>query len=239
MQFPVARTIGFGLVCVAGAIAHADVVAYDSTRPSLFGIEVINDYGTRFEPNSRVEVLGGGENDAQTGDIVTLAGSGRMVTQFETRFARSLPFSTVKSLTATLTLYSLVGETPDQVIWSGQLTGAFTTSGATKESISLTYAPNVLVPDTFAFAIAIDDITNEPSSAVGIRFSQSAPTVGTSPEFVLMQDSASLAWREEDPFVHNLEAKIWTVPGPGAAGLIGLGGAAMLRRRRGRSPFAR
>ncbi len=221
-------TVAAGLV---GAAAQAEVVAYDSTRPSLFGIEVINDYGTRYEPNSRVETPGGVESDAQTCDIVTLAGSGRMVTQFETRFARILAFSTVKSLTATLTLYSLVGETPDQVIWSGQLSGAFTASGATKESISLNYTPNVVVPDTFAFAIAIDNFTNEANSAVGIRYSISAPTVGTSPDFVLLQDSASLAWRHEDASVHNLEAKIWTVPGPGAAGLVGLGGAAMLRRR--------
>ncbi len=230
MQFPVARMVGFGVVCAVGASAQADVVAYDSTLPQSNGWTVLNNKLSHYEPNSRIEVAGGDENDAQAGDIVTLAGTGRQVTQFQTRFHREAVANAAMPFTATLTLYTVQNDVPDQVIWSGQMSGLFPRTGSQNENADLFYSPNVLVPDTFAFAVAIDDCPNVWYS-FGPRISFVAPTVGSSPDFTLLQDSTTLSWYHNDANIFSYEAKVWTVPGPGAAGLVGLGGAAMLRRR--------
>ncbi len=219
---------------VASAVSQADVIAYDSTRPAAEGWLLINDSGSKFEPNSRIESAADGfENDAQAADIVSLAGTGRFVTQFQARFYRffASPGSEM-SVTATLTLYSLASGLPDQEIWSGQLTGAFSSaSGTDRQVLDLLYTPGVTVPDTFAFAIAIDDCTNSGQS-MGPRWTATAPSIGTSPDYVLLQNSTTLDWYQEVASVHHLEAKIWTVPGPAGLLCTLAAGLPILRRRR-------
>ncbi len=223
---------GLAMTCLGVGTARADVVAFDSTLASVNGWELIADIGAHYESSSRVEVAGGFEGDGQVGDIVTLAGAGRTVTQFQTRFFRNNPAgSGGLTFKTTLTLYTLSGGLPDQVIWSGQLTGSFPTSGFGTDKLDFNYAPNVDVPETFGYGISIDDIPDVGYS-FGPRWTHAAATVGSSPNYALLQDSASLAWRQEDPVVYNLEAKVWTIPAPASVGIGFVGGALAMRRRR-------
>ncbi len=223
---------GVGLLA-AGTGTRADVVAYDSTQNPNDGW-MLNDFSAaRFEPNSGVEIAGGVENDAQAADIITLAGSGRFITRFDTRFFRSYSSgSTVLTFTATLTLYTVVGDVPDQVIWAGQGSGAFPTTGSITEKAQtgVSFVPNILVPDTFAFAIAIDDRTDSRYS-MGPRWATANPTVGSSPDFLLLQDSATLNWYQELPVAPHLDAKVWTIPPPATPILLGIAAAGRSRRR--------
>lgn len=223
----------FAVVSAAGlGLARADVVAFDSTSTLIDGWEQLTDLGARYESNSLVEIAGGLENDGRTGDVITLAGSGRTITQFQTRYFRNVaPSSSVLTFKTTLTLYTLSAGMPDQVIWSGQMTGTFPTSGFGTDKLDLNFAPNIDVPETFGFGISIDDIPNVGYGS-GPRFTFATPTVGSSPSTILVQDSTSLAWRTEDPHFHNIEAKVWTIPGPGGLGLGVAGGLVALRRRR-------
>ncbi len=230
MQFPVARMAGFGVACVVGANAQADILAYDTyANTGLIGFEIIN--GGILEPNSRIEVYPQGEHDAQVADIVSLAGPGRHVTALETRLRR-IAGNYEMSVTATLTLYTVVNDVPDAIFWSGQTTGVFPRTGSSSNRLPLMFNPGIDVPDTFAISVAIDSFDHD-NQGFGPEISGAVPAVGTSPNFVLLQDSFTLQWYQEEPNVFNLQTRIWTVPGPGAAVLIGLGGAAMLRRRRG------
>ena len=223
-----------GVFALLATSARADILAYNSTRSNPDGIVFINDFGSGYESNSRIETTPGGiESDAQTGDIATLAGSGRTVTMLEARFFRFANHITrAMSVTATCTLYSIAGNLPDQVLWSGQAVGSFSVAvNADHQVLDLFFSPNVDVPGTFAFAIAIDNFTDD-RDPMGPRYTNSAPVVGSSPDYIVYQDSATSKWYQGDSFSRNLEAKVWTIPGNGSMYLAGLACVRLCRRRR-------
>ena len=94
----------------------------------------------------------------------------------------------------------------------------------------MTFAPNVTVPDSIAFSIALSNIASG-GREHGIA-TQSTAGIGFSPTTVLFQETGSGSWDTFGlgPAFRNVQALVVAVPAPGSA--VGFVLACCWRRRR-------
>jgi hypothetical protein len=215
------------LVSTSGA--HATVV-YNSRTTSPNGIFIINEVDESSSFNERPNGVGEQrEFDCRVGDVITLAGTDRFVTEFTTRLWSFAPASPITT-DVELTLYQNASNLPGAVIWSGTLTG-ISVAGTTP--IDVTFNPNVVVPDTLCFGIAFPSLTT--SRAFG-PLASGFVLVGSSPLYTVRQDTATQAWRQDPlgtPFFH-VDARVTAVPSPGMGAVAALVLPAVVSRRRRR-----
>jgi hypothetical protein len=210
-------------------------IVYSAFRTPLLngGCWVLNDHQIG-ETDSGVELPGGLENDVRTGQAITLAGTSRFVTAFT---VRNFSFaSTTVTMGMTLTMYESVGGLPGAELWSGRQT--LTSPGAgVGHTVDVTYTPNILVPDSIVFGIALDSISGQPTNqAQGPAYQHlTLPTIGSADDRVLIQDSTTLQWAPDPtspPGENYLQARIEAIPAPSTVMGVGALCLAFVRRRR-------
>lgn len=215
--------------------ARASVVYSAFQAPQAYWVLHDGNTVSPAETDTRIESPGGIEHDAQAAQLVNLAGTDRLVTLFEVRLASfSSQTGSSTSVRVHLTLLQSDQGVPGAEIWSGSVAGV-TLLGGQNTSTIVAFSPQVIVPDSFFFAMAMSEITS-----TALVFGPSAQIVGASVGShgagVYVQDSATQAWSVDPGSLApplNLQARITAVPGPGAAaGLLVLAPLAVLRRRR-------
>ncbi len=211
---------------ITAAHAASGSIVYNSRNPLPLGIFIINE----ADENSSFQELPGPferEWDCRQGDVITLAGTDRFVTQFSTRLWSTEGQGATVTTDVELTLYTRAGNLPGEVIWSGTLSN-IVISGTTMREV--VFNPHVTVPDTLCFAVSFTNIAA--TRRFGVVSSQSN-LVGTSGLGTIRQDSATLAWREfagpNDGFRH-VDAQITAIPSPAALAVLPL--VLLTKRRR-------
>jgi hypothetical protein len=131
----------------------------------------------------------------EVGDVVTLTGTGRTITEMTVYYATDVDVPT-GSESIHIRFYSLDGPpvgnpprpSPGTLIWdSGSIPVLF---GWRAQRILV---PNVVVPDSFAWSASFEGTTGDPGDRIGLRY-MGAPTTGSSDTSVWTRDDPALPW---------------------------------------------
>jgi hypothetical protein len=208
------RALRFGgvvllVLSVLGIVARADTIVYDNTKTPTDG-NYTDELKQGFWPFSVFTPY------EFMGDLVTLAGTDRTVSQFVLKL-KSSQATTLGSVT--VQFYNLKDGLPDDndVIWQHI------------EPSVYVEVPDVTVDDSFAWAASSD------SMVAGLA-TFNPPTIGSSEDYYLDRDTGTLQWYtlgfEGDP-IANFGARVVATPEPATlATLLPPGAIAVLRRRR-------
>jgi len=167
------------------------------------------------------------------GDQITLAGSERIITEFDLILSSSQS-TTLASLTFSIRPFDSNTFTPGDANWTTTLTNV-PVDGNTTVKITV---PNVEVSDTIVWLAAAD------SNTAGLA-TFDPPTVGSSGNWYWDLDPTygwfPLVFYDFDPAdsspIANFGAKVWAIPEPTVTAVLAVGGLLLtLRRRRGGRP---
>lgn len=230
MRFRLIAAAGLGFV---PAIAHAEIVFNNfrtSTSISAFDFDI----EPETETDSMVEVPGGFESLSRSGDVVTLAGSARLVNLFELRISGSnVPSGRPGAAEIVLEIYTVSGGLPDALLWSGEQTIASLPQDWRATTVA--FSPGITVPDTIAWTTRFKNLRDtDRTTAFGIALDRASATlVGSSPASYIAQDSSTGVWQTQPTFMSYVDgiARISAVPAPGTLSLLALP-LAWARRRR-------
>jgi len=217
---------------VSAGVVFDSMATASGTRLVVFSHDV-------GESSSTHEIPGGIETQSQSGQVVTLAGSDRLVSLLEAEI-EGLRLGTetgTVSFATTVRVYSMEGLTPGTLLWEGTSpVTSLNMSGSGPIRAPISFSPNVVLPDTFAMLISHSNISGQnPNWYIGSSGTTLAPSVGTSQQATLFQDTATGAWDNmpTGQLPMYLRFRITAIPAPGSAGLLlGCGTALMGRRRR-------
>lgn len=219
---------------LAAASPALGAIVYQARSTPATGVLIICEPD---ETDSAIELAGGPiarETDSRIGDTITLAGTDRYVTSFSTRlWAFDQPFTNTITLDVELTLYQNAAGLPGAAIWSGTLSAISFTGNQPR---IIAFQPNVFVPNSLCFSLAYHNIVQTGGlrtfGVVG-SFGPAGPAFGSSTQGFIRQDTATQAWRTDNPLVGGLtqiDAVIEAVPTPSTLAIAIPVFAVVLRR---------
>lgn len=217
------------------SFAPADIV-YDSLGSSNppTNVTLSHDPG---ETSSTDERAGGFENESQSGQQITLAGTARFVTRIDlyaNGFRAGAPgITTPVTYSTTVCLYGILNGLPSQLLWQGD-TGVQSLSQAGASAFAPIFVtPNTTLPDTFALELSHTQIQGQAANwFVGNSYQPGAPAVGAASSTVFSQDTATGVWSGSVQSGFVIQARFTAIPAPCSVALLGGGFPALLRRRR-------
>jgi hypothetical protein len=190
-----------------------------------------------------MEVPGGPETSSQIAQRIVLAGSDRLITQFELRMWALAPQQgssggdTSVRADLTLRLYSPFptgARLPSQLLWEGTITDVvmMPTADALAGPVTVTFAPNVVVPDTLWFAISHANISNQ-NGPMGIAYElPTSSGIGAVNTTWALQDTNLGAWFPDfagpSP---TMQGRVTAIPSVFAAVPLGVLTLALAARR--------
>ena len=206
------------LPLVGASVARAEIV-YQNVNPDW----------TSFQPI---------ESGEQIGDDVTLAGTSRMVNQFQVIITNQ--FDQAYNGTFTARFFDIGSDgLPNNQLWQGAV--QVTNGQALEDNRTLTFTvPNVTVPDRFIWSLQADTNLPAPSAtgSDGLGVVINAPAqVGSSQDVAYFYDGTSWStfdYHDSPPPIDpaTFEATVNAIPEPGTLGALALGGLALLGRKR-------
>ena len=241
-NFKVAVLIGVAAVSLPGAAASGQTVVFNSlTTGSVNGVVLTHE---EPETSSTAETASpGGENLAQIGQRLNLAGAARHITRIDVRFGGFTGSAFPQRFDGVCRLFT-VGATgaPGSLLWEGLANDiTFPTTGTNRQT-PFSFFPEVDVPSSIFMMVSEADIvygSPSPNVTFGWAWRPSAgPNIGTAGPWAA-QDTTTSAWittgLDLPPTNSVLEARITAVPTPSTAAACVCGLVVMGRRRRNAS----
>lgn len=235
------KTALFAGIAVAGlaAQAHADIVYDHLTSTTPGGISFCNEWNTTpRETASNMESPGGQENIAEAAQRLTLAGTARFITQLDASqwaFSAQGPGSGPCIADVTLALYTVNGNIPGSLLWSGTVTGVSMNPGNTTAAVPISFFPNVTVPNVVFLSISHSNIVNQ-RGFMGLSWNPNSVGIAGFGGPWADKDSTTGLWTQELPGTDgSMMVRMTAIPAPATLPLLGLGFAMQRRRRPFRS----
>jgi len=223
--------VGCAASIAAAGLANGELIysRWSGTNAPESTIAVIHEPG---ETTSRDELPNGLEFEAQNAQRLIFAGTSRMVTSLELKFAGFIGLPGFADLGVIVRFYDGSGSSPGAEIWSGVANVAVSRTIA--PGTLVTFAPNVLVPDSVFLAFEVTSVANQGTAQLGLACSMSPPTIGQSdPNWAVeLTDTGEWSTFRPTPSMYFL-ARVNAIPAPWSGAMLGV---LLLARRRARGP---